>query len=701
MTGPRTLLACALSLLLLACADPASSPLPWREGGRAAGAWTVHTSEPRPQSLRLSLRQEGRTAGVEIVACPGQGDPWCSPRFRVQPAPGEAPSELLLSSLLTELRAWDLASEGAWPFADARIEPARAGAPWAWALLAAALVFLALIGARARLVPEERRLILGVALSLAALVVWTALALHGRWLPADRVALFHAGGSGWTIDQLYGFGSAGPVFGALVAQVGGGAYTLQRVATLNLGLTGAALILLFAVGRVASGGRWLPLVAAALYGLMSTTRHAALSELAAPLLVVLFLMSVILHDLGRRAPGRGLALTSALALGLLTGLAAGMRVETLALGLPALLLLGARIAAGEARAARWAATSLRWLRARCLGSGWRRAAIAALVIGWGLTLRAFVGDPAWGQAGWALAGMDPLRPVVLSLPLALGMMMPLGLGVMLCVGLIRGLLRPRATGGLAYGVVALAQVCLMDARGSWVEAARHLTLILPPLMVLGLAAWPASRTWAARAWPRWGWPTRGVVILMGAASAAPVASWPARARPLSLWGSGSACVGAAEASELERDVPRALRFLARAVDDHPGCVLVAPVLPGDRPPWGGRGADRGGASAWRPWGWKLFGAPLDAPLDLPMDGRPDLRAWRRRIQADCWLLYRGLDLHLVGPDEPTPWAGDLPLVSREAFRSRPRELDGSCGHHDPAIRLELRELLMALPSRFR
>ena len=76
-----------------------------------------------------------------------------------------------------------------------------------------------------------------------------------------------------------------------------------------------------------------------------------------------------------------------------------------------------------------------------------------------------------------------------------------------------------------------------------------------------------------------------------------------------------------------------------------------------------------------------------------MEGRPDLGAWRRRVRARCWLLYRGLDAHLIGPRDPTPWVVDLPVVAREIFAGRGPGLTGLRVHLAPEIRLELREIV--------
>lgn len=457
----------------------------------------------------------------------------------------------------------------------------------------------------------------------------------------EDVVVLHEGGTEQNIEQVYGLGvHAGPLFKELRHLAAGeGAADLRRVVWLNRWLAAIGLLVFPVVAWFASGSFLLGLILGRVFAAGMLAHHLGLSELPAALLMVQLWLGALAawrldQGLTRRAAGEASGrvemATAAALLVLVTGLAAGTRLEVAGLGVVALAAAALRGILGDARlrrvdrwpAALWEALRLRW-GALGLVIGVAAAGLLALRLTFELD------SP---ELQWVVAGLNPLHLGIFQLPILVTAVLPLGFAVLLALGFVHSLRRWRAFFGLPLAVLLLWGVYHRASHEAPREAFRYLCLIAPALLLFVAFGWrELSDVAARRSWGR-GW-ERPALVVMVLLMLVP----PGHGRA-GLFGMVRGELDGYRGRSISMDVQREVRGLLALRDRYPDCLVVSPVT-----------RSRGGAQRGQVHRLVLFHPDWEGPESLP--GDDGLAEALRRSQGDgCVLLYLGLDCNLADGD---------------------------------------------------
>jgi len=194
-------------------------------------------------------------------------------------------------------------------------------------------------------------------------------------------------------------------------------------------------------------------------------------------------------------------------------------------------------------------------------------------------------------------------------------------------GLFYGAYRWRQTLLLPIPVVVMFLAYVRSAHDGQAssEMARYLTLLMPPLFVLMLVGWRGLERWADHArWASWWRWCAAALVVPAILATIPAPHFQRR------------MVGVQQSE---------LRYLVRALEEHPQCAFVAPVT--DEETVGGP-ADFGGGR------WAVFGNGRELET-MPREGATAADALQRLApDADCQLLYRSTTCSLVGAPPCSP-----------------------------------------------
>lgn len=597
----------------------ANAGQPWAQGD-AVGPWRVRDCQVHPEFVRCIFDNGAAVAGVEYVAAgPAQADrSWCSAHYRLQPAPQSNPPPELLVLLRDRLRQWDQ-GEGAPALAD---QASKSGWNWdncVFALLDLLISVAAVWLARRWLSLAAAAWLLAGGAGAVAVHVWLA----GDALPVGWITSLHESTTRQNIELLYGRNRhAGPHLDFLVwLTMHGDQPSLRDLVRLNLAATlfsfGAlAAIADAALGRLAGVVMFLAMLGCPLVQL------AAISELESPVTGLLALAAV--PALARLAgePRSALALSQLMLATLAMGL---VRTESAGWGLCALAWHAAR--------ARWGADAWAVVAARARlwagGHRWQAAALLAVMAA------AVPLVDTTTRPGWLAAGLHPLHPSILTLPLLLLSAWPLWLAV---PGMAGAYVLARrhwsAWGWILLATVILYRVWFAASHRVYYEMVRYCLGLLPLVAAAALLALAHVDLWLKDL-------SRRAAILVGVTSIA-VAVAPSFG-PLAnlIWDRRAGALD--EIPLLDRDQQREVRALQAAVDGHPRCILVAPLHLAE---------ERLGA-ALQP-GFALFGGTLRAPI-VQAGGYPAAAAAVAKLAPPCAMVYRGLDCALIADIGCTAW----------------------------------------------
>jgi hypothetical protein len=472
-------------------------------------------------------------------------------------------------------------------------------------------------------------------LVVASIAVLAAIgfAARGPEIPDVWITPLQEGLTDKHVRALYGDGAhAGSAFGyliSLLAPEGAGA-PLRAVVRMNVALSIANAGVFLAIARRVLS--WPAAIAFALvFAFNPVALHAAFSELPAALITTYFLVGTAVAGVAvdARSPGfvRRLAAVALLFLG---ASAALVRLETLALSLPAALALALLARAGEERIARVWAGMGRWL----LGVMARPIPIilGALLGIW------FIGTAL--SVGPGFDFLDPFFAASFGLPVTLAYFVPVGPVVLFAFGMIHCLRRPAQFLGLPLGVLALhrAYYSASHAATAPFELLRYMTFVLPVALFLALFGWREVIRLGARL--QWSEAARRATRTGAALS---FVCFTPTALALVNDFNGAAPVSF-DRLLVRRDQQVEVRFLLGLVDRHPDCTFVSRVVPEGVLP-----TERAGQSI--DWAVVSFGRGMIAPRRESLAGRPIANLAAAQASG-CVLYYRGLDCNL-------PAAGDV------------------------------------------
>jgi hypothetical protein len=503
---------------------------------------------------------------------------------------------------------------------------------------------------------RERRA--SVALGLAAIAAFTWLALgrvDAAAIPTRWITALQEGTTETNVGQLYGRGvHAGDGLRVIVAALSpGGAYGIRSAVRVNLWLAGVNAIAFFVAARLTLR-RWITAaLMTALFAANVVSLHAALSEVPAELVTAYFLAGALAAAvLDRHALAPAWARGAALALlALLTLFALSVAV--------------ARLRLGDEAAARLAPRALAWLSG--LGRSGRLALAAALVASW--LAAAFVLP---GRASWAVQGLHPLNPTILTMPAVMLYFVPLGVAALSVLGVAHALRAPHRFFLAPLSLVVLYRI-YYAAQSGFFELFRYLTLVMPIALFLALFGFRELEAIAARrAWgPRWrGAAAFGVAILC--------ALFPLPGA-VQLFVPGVPRLSPATLV-LDRNQQREVRYLLELEGRFPDCALVTKVARRPNDP------DR--PLAPHEYDLVAFGRPLSGMIPLPHGDR-GLAAAAATLPTpvSCALFYRGLDCNLTHGDRCADELRDLPVVDERTFGSAPYNTVSERGEPGPIVTL--------------
>ena len=646
--GPIVALA-PFALAVFALAGPALAAFgptaaPWAPGDQVGG-WEVTDVRSHPEFLRVFLTRDGAETAFEVVREDGGPGPFASERHRVQPAPDAAntPDEALLQAAVPTLAAWERTlPDDAGPTAHgSRAEPRsdtllRDALASPVPLALTGIVLLALVTLRLRRLPRDQRRPLAAGAGAVVLVLVAARALPAALVPTAWVTPLHEGGTEYLLQVLHGeYANAGPFFGAVKAVLAGPPDGLALLAVVRMNvalwlLTAGLLAALVAprLGRLAFVAPALLLVAEPL-GL-----HAAFSELpAATFGVLAMLLALVFRWTLEPAASRAERAVGLAAAALLTLDVALTRLELAPIAAAAVAAVIAQ-RLGR-RGGRWAALfdpppRSRWRR--WLGPIVLLGAVVAAV-----ALLEWIPYDGEGFVEWMLRAWRPSRGGWQDGAGLLVGTLPLGLVVLIAVGLVEGLRRPLATGGLALTVPFVLLLYVAQWGWGYFVQYRYLVVLWPAIVLLVLVgAAPFVRAFERLA-------TRGPhgrALAVAAATLGVVAVAAPRFQGLRV--DAIATEPAAPFQLMACNKQREARFLVDWLRTHPDSTLLTRA---SLPPH--TEADRGTRC-----GPVVFGADLPRPLDSrsPADAIR-AAATAAETRGGGLLCYRGLDANLVLRDD--------------------------------------------------
>lgn len=681
-------------LLWLVVAAPV--PFPWTAGTEAAPGWTVTTVERHAEYVRVYAESaDGVRTGVEIVPVRPPAGPYDTALYRVQAAPDTSPPHELVNRFVTGLRAWE-SSPGHKPLVATQFKvppPPDAVITWVLSrsflgeapLLALLLVAMALAlafatGAAWLAVRPAPGTLPFVVAGLAA-VALAALLVDPASLPLDVITPMHEGGTWRGIRRLYADGiHSGPVHQALLPMLRHGAgAALRNLVVANLLLEATALVGVIAMSRSAFGSWPRAVFAGVAWTVQLPVLHAATSELSAALVHVIAVLSfpavallARLGEPGAAVPAPGLRSARRLALlqvALCTVLAALTRRELviLAAALPAAVALAAgrrdlleRAHAAARRAVGSLVLPPRGLRT-VLAWGVVAALVALEVLRWGT-------PDAPSVEGFdlsvALAGLSPLNPSVVEMPLITLQLVTPGIVLLALVGVVVAVVRRSDLTLLAVAALVLFRTHHEAGHGTCIEEhLRYATYAWPIIALFSVVGWKTvAAALRRRAHPR---------FLAAPLALACLIPGPALDRS----GAPAAPHTGFDSVLMSRNVQVEGRVLLEALERFPACTFVSRVVESESV----LGSDD------RTTAWVAFGGPLVRPrvLGRGPQGRSfgDLRAM---VGGDCVLVYEGLDCHrLLFPACSPETQGLRPLLRYSFASERYTAIEHTGGYRTP------------------
>ncbi len=530
---------------------------------------------------------------------------------------------------------------------------------WGWVLF---VPLLLVVGSRT-LPQRENGLERGTALAggVVAGLALVGLGLLGAGVtlptvPSSWVVLLQDGPGRMSIRAVTGtIDHAGPGFDALLDLLGVRDLSAAVRMNLVLGVLNAGLFFAIAGSLLRS---WLgAAVAAAVLLAFPWPFLTVRSELATGAVTAAFLAGIFAVAAFDRAREHPVRRWEAMALLVLVSLlAAACRAETVLIGGSAVLWLGARMAWGDKVIARMERRTLailshpsRWPRRRL----WQAIVILAL----GFVVWRVFARGAW--LSWVYAGLYPLNPSFLTLPVVLVGLVPAGVAGLATLGLV--------TSARRIGHLALLPVSVLLVFRTWVAAStgdaepmlRYGTMLTPVALLFALFGWAWIEQRAeGRRWPR-GWRIGVLALLVGVSTPVP---------------GGPNTAARATTSNLTREA----RFLLDSVAELPHCVHVA------RAPAARRWLHHDGTYAWL-----AFGGGMKQLREAPA-AEMSVRDFALRMApgATCIAFYGGLDCNLADEDGCRTEVTGRPVLREERFANEPWA-DAQHGEHRPGIVLGL------------
>lgn len=512
--------------------------------------------------------------------------------------------------------------------------------------------------------PEER---LPTALTLAAAVAWTALALNvvGPALPTDVWTLLQEGPTEQQLKLAVGQGThTGPSYRAIwLEAVLRGPLDAREVITLNVWMAGIGALVFHRVAS-ATAGQVIGTIFSLLLCLNSNYANSSVSDQPAPVIALLLLLGTIpLGAMGPRA-GRRERWVAGVALAALTADVAMVRMEAAGFGLLALVAWAVILVHPDPFG--WEdrhAARLGALGARMLREPWWPA--LALVLAWPLAAWLFqvVHFPTGetGRIGWLARAMPPYNLASLTLPLMLLTFLPLGATALATAGLGWSLARPLRSGGAAVGLLVLYATYHSAAHGHVPDVRMHVapfelyryTMLLAPVALL-LAA-PA---WAALA-PH---PTvRRGLLLACLVPPLPEAMHLMPGSETSTWTTG---VGLPRFGLIAQDPQIQARMLFAWRERAPACGMITRAMP-----YGSIREDRADAYAWL--GPRTGGRVTEGERSFPRGTPMDQVLEDLLPGADCVLFIRSIDCNTVDGEDCSRWTQGLEPLELHELPHRP------------------------------
>lgn len=505
-----------------------------------------------------------------------------------------------------------------------------------------------------------------------AVVVLAGWAIFTRLVPAripiGWITMLHEGNSDRVIRNAVGLGAHAGSGYVAVEQVlaGGHSLDIRDVVRANLWLASIATVLLFGIARERAKSLLVAAVAAGLFALNPLSIQAMLSELPSQLLAVQLLGATAAAALAVEASPehRRLRLTAFATFIVWGVLAATTRIEMLAIFLPVTGALAVHVFGGPALVERIDDALTRAARRVLAPSRWR---IVVLVL---LLLAIPAADLVWGP-GLAIAWANPIDLRALGLPLSLAECLPWGVIALVLLGWLHLLRRPIRWLLIPWALLGLARVYGKASHGSGFEMLRYASMLLAPLILLGVEGRNALIALAARR--QWGDGWRAVAVVVFAASwLLPPGIGTSRAWP----GSWPSTRRVADHLLVGRSTQVELRWLLARVDAEPQCVFVSRVAgPGGRYDMQHPG-----------WSWLVFGRAqpvVEAPFSRP------LREVVREVApgAACVRFYRSADCALEGADDCRAELRGATPVAETEFSTPPYSDPGEYGPFPPSFKL--------------
>lgn len=697
-----------------ALAAPAPAPLPFASGDTLAD-YSVVRVEREPEFVRFFFvsGDSGRTT-LEVTWSRGPDDPWSTRAYRIQPAPGARAPAALLRTVLERLRSWEARPEHRafvqrkGPDADAAAEltgvirpnvprPPPGGALALGllglnALLLLGALCLGLLWARRYRTPPVAELV--TVLTLGSGAIMAVLLTSPEGLPPEWATALHEGLSRRTITHLHGIGAnVGSNHAVLVDAFTGPSHAtrLLWIAQLHLCVGLAAASTTWLVARAIVGGWFLPLGLTLAFAFNPVAVNGAVSEQPSMFLALYALLATVgagglarREALGTRAATLGTALVVVAA-----ALAALTRIETAALGAP---MAGAAILvrlAGAERCQTWLAKL-----GRPLGRLFKRRPVAIVA---GLAFVAFVVvgivEPTALEVqglehplDWAVDGLNPLNPSIVTLPEVAWRYLPLALVLLVLIGLVVTARALVATLALPFGVVVLYRVYFSASHEVDYEMLRYFAILLVPVFVVACFGARWLRAWVASLAERPG--------ARRAAVAVAVAGWLIPS-PMTLdWLAGThgtpETPGLAGRLALGGNQQTEARHLLRLLTASPECTFVArtsTIAHHEGP------IER--------WTWVFFGAGLPEPVwreDSHDDPVHPIALARQLAGGDsgaggdrCVRRYYSLDCNLQAGDGCAADLGGARRVDWLTYPTRPYVCDYEYGAHRSPVGIGLLE----------
>jgi hypothetical protein len=270
---------------------------------------------------------------------------------------------------------------------------------------------------------------------------------------------------------------------------------------------------------------------------------------------------------------------------------------------------------------------------------------------------------------WALRGLHPLDPTIVTLPAVMLDFVPAGVAALTLLGLAYALRRPLRFGLAPLSLVALYRM-YYAAKSGFYELFRYLTIALPFALLFALFGFREVTAIIERR----GLPPRArAAAAFGIAILCLVLPLPGAVQLLIP---GPAKIALGEIL-LGRDTQREVRYLLELSERHPDCVFVTRTA--------SQAIDRGPLPI--AYNAVVFGGPIGGAFVEPEGGRtPAAIAAARAPAARCVLFYRSLDCNLARGDGCEAALSGLAPVEELRFGSLPYNAPER-GHPGPVVTL--------------